>query len=33
MGGDAALMAQLITFQSIASAVTLPLVIYIAQSM
>lgn len=32
MGGDAALMAQLITFQSAASAVTLPLVIWVAQS-
>jgi predicted permease len=33
MGGDAELMAQLVTFQSIASAITLPLFIYIAQSL
>lgn len=33
MGGDAGLMAQLVTFQSVASAVTLPLFIYIAQSL
>jgi predicted permease len=33
MGGDAELMAQLVTFQSVASAITLPLFIYIAQSM
>jgi malonate transporter and related proteins len=33
MGGDAELMAQLITFQSVASAITLPLFIYIAQSL
>ncbi len=33
MGGDAELMAQLITFQSVASAFTLPLFIYIAQSL
>ena len=32
MGGDAELMAQLITFQSVASAITLPLFIYIAQN-
>ncbi len=32
MGGDAELMAQLVTFQSVASAATLPLFIYIAQS-
>ncbi len=32
MGGDAELMAQIITFQSLASAVTLPLFIYLAQS-
>jgi predicted permease len=31
MGGDAELMAQLVTFQSVASAITLPLFIYIAQ--
>jgi malonate transporter len=33
MGGDAELMAQLITFQAIASALTLPLFIYAAQSL
>jgi hypothetical protein len=33
MGGDAELMAQLVTFQSVASAATLPLFIYIAQSL
>jgi malonate transporter and related proteins len=33
MGGDTGLMAQLVTFQSVASAVTLPLFIYIAQSL
>jgi predicted permease len=33
MGGDAELMAQLVTFQSVASAITLPLFIYIAQSL
>ncbi len=33
MGGDAELMAQLVTFQSVASAFTLPLFIYIAQSL
>ena len=33
MGGDPELMAQLITFQSVASAATLPLFIYIAQSL
>ncbi|MGO9982973.1 MAG: AEC family transporter [Rhodomicrobium sp.] len=32
MGGDAELMAQLVTFQSVASAITLPLFIYIAQN-
>ncbi len=33
MGGDAELMAQIITFQSVASIVTLPLFIYWAQSL
>ena len=33
MGGDAELMAQLTTFQSIASAFTLPVFIYLAQSL
>jgi predicted permease len=33
MGGDAELMARLVTFQSVASAITLPLFIYIAQSL
>ena len=32
MGGDAELMAQIITFQSIASTATLPLFIWLAQS-
>jgi predicted permease len=32
MGGDAELMAQIITFQSIASMATLPLFIWLAQS-
>ncbi len=31
MGGDAELMAQLVTFQSLASAITLPLIIYVTQ--
>jgi predicted permease len=33
MGGDAELMAQLVTFQSAVSAITLPLFIYIAESL
>jgi predicted permease len=32
MGGDAELMAQIITFQSLASIATLPLFIWLAQS-
>jgi malonate transporter and related proteins len=31
MGGDAELMAQLITFQNVASAIMLPLFMYIAE--
>jgi malonate transporter and related proteins len=31
MGGDAELMAQLVTFQSIASLATLPFFIYVSQ--
>ena len=32
MGGDAELMAQIVTFQSLASAITLPVFIYLAQT-
>ncbi|MBI4725052.1 MAG: hypothetical protein HY765_08770 [Rhodomicrobium sp.] len=32
MGGDSGLMAQIVVFQSVASAVTLPLFIYLSQS-
>jgi predicted permease len=32
MGGDAELMAQIITFQSVAAALTLPLFIYLSQA-
>jgi predicted permease len=33
MGGDAELMANIVTMQVVASAVTLPLFIYIAQNL